>query len=180
MPNDIETEPDLVEEREADKEDREEEQELKRLRENKSVNYAMIRNLRPITGPKPTVFQFSGIFWFLDKKIMKFREWHEVEEGKIQIRESIHPKSDPQGYVVVRPNNEPEREIILRMWGGWINSAVILPRSDDPLPRQGPQKEKILRQMELVDSNSLPNYQIWLDRMKKASEHLINGVQGES
>lgn len=73
------------------------------------------------------------------------------------------------GYAVVRPQNDKWHDIFLRVWLGRINSVVILPRSDNALPRQGQVKSEILEQMELVPGDKINDYNVWLERMKKVA-----------
>lgn len=146
---------------------------MTRLTKDKQANYAMLRKLRPVTDSHSLAVMemmapngnVSNFFESL-KRIAQLKEW-KVEGGQVQARESSN-KEDAHGYVVVRPENDSTHEIIIRVWGGWANSTVIMPRSDKPLPHHGRQKDEILEQMELVSGKRLDDYHVWLERMRKA------------
>lgn len=76
-----------------------------------------------------------------------------------------------KGYAVVRPVEDNVHEIVIRVWDGFPNSAIILPRNDQPLPHHGRQKEEILEQMRLISGKELDAYNVynvWLERLRKA------------
>ena len=160
-----EFEPDEIE---ALREEQEEEREKERLTKDKRVNYAMLRNLEPIDNPKNFgAMNFMELWSFSEyhQRIMQFQQWQPVEGGEIQVR--VDPrKTDFHGYAVVRPQDDPEHEIILRIWLGEVNSGIIMPRNDAPLPRQGHLKDKIMEQMQLIGGDGIKNYYFWIERMK--------------
>lgn len=161
---------DDAEEIESIAEEQEEVRYLKKLTENKLENYTMLRKLKPIASAKSyCAMNFMELYDFSEyyEKMPKFQQWQGVEGGEIQVREDPNPNSeDMHGYAVVRPDNDPEHDIYLRVWSGSLNSVVIMPRSDNPLPHHGKLKEQILEQMKLIESKELDNYTIWLKRMK--------------
>lgn len=159
-------EPDEIEER---AEELAEEREMARLRTNKKFNYAMLRSLRPIANSQGLgAINLMGLFGYFDyqEKIIKFQNWQKVKEGKIQVRESTG-RADLHGYVVVRPDDDQEHDIYIRVWQDLPNSVIIMPRRDEPLPRQGREKTEILEKMELVNTKRLDDYVVWIERMKK-------------
>lgn len=153
------------------------EEQIERLYEaklagDKGVNYAMLRKLKPISG-KGSIATLqianrnAGDYFKSLDRIAGFRDWKAVEGGQIQVRESSND-SDDHGYVVVRPENDPVHETLIRVYGGFPNSVVIMPRRDEPLPHHGQQKDEILKQMELVSVERVDDYKVWLERMRKA------------
>lgn len=161
--------PDEVEEL---KERQAEGRELERLTKDKQANYAMLRKLRPVAGDQSlAVMQLTAPYdenYFQSlKKLAQFKDWRVVEGGEIQVRES-EDVEDTHGYVVIRPGDDKTHEIVIRVWDGLSNSAIILPRSDKPLPHHGRQKDEIVEQMRLVSGKELDNYDVWLGRMRKA------------
>lgn len=145
--------------------------EMERLQKDKGANYSMLRALKPIANSDGIgVGMFMELYESLSdfhKKIVLFKEWRAVEGGEIQVRVNPNGSSDDHGYAVVRPQEDKEHDLYLRVWTGLINSVVILPRSNDPLPRQGKLKDSIIEQMRLVPRNKLDGYAVWLKRMKK-------------
>src|SRR3990167_9303809 len=108
---------------------------MARLTKDTQTNYSMLRKLGPVTrsnsiavmglmAPHGNVDNFFKTL----EGIARFREWTVVEGGQIQVRESSD-KEDTHGYVVVRPENDPTHEIVIRVWNGRTNSAVIMPLS---------------------------------------------------
>lgn len=100
------------------------------------------------------------------KRLAKFKDWKVVEGGEIQVRES-EGVEDSHGYIVIRPEDDKTHEIVIRVWDGFSNSAIILPRSDQPPPHHGKQKNEILEQMKLVSGKELDAYNIWLERLRE-------------
>ena len=163
-----ELEPDEIE---ALEEERADALEMKRLTKDKKANYGMLRKLKPIASPNTVgAKNFMDLYSYFEyfEKIMRFQEWRPVEDGEIQVR--VNPSdlaTDDHGYAVVRPLDDPEHDLFLRVWLGNINSVIIMPRSNDPLPRQGPLKNRTLEQMKLIGGKNTKEYAIWLERMKK-------------
>lgn len=155
-------------EREELEEQAAEAREQEQLTKNKKKNYAMLRALVPIAKVSVGAHAFSDLWEFLDfyKKIMLFRQWQAVEGGVIQVRENPG-KADGHGYAVIRPYDDPQHDIYLRVWNGFINTVIIMPRMDGPLPRQGPERDLIMSQMQLLSGVDISKYMIWLKRMKK-------------
>ena len=164
-----ELEPDEIEELEDEQADK---RYMELLAKDKHRNYAMLRKLRPVTdGNSLAVMELTAPYaedYFESlKRIARFREWTDVEDGQLQVRESSDIE-DTHGYVVVRPKNDSTHEIIIRVWDGFSNSAIIMPRSDQPLPHHGRKKDEILEQMKLVSGKELDDYSVWLERLRKA------------
>lgn len=150
-----------------------EEREMERLTKDKRANYAMLRKLQFITKGSNSIAVMEltapngrGDFFKALERIAQFHEWKVVEGGEIRVKESAD-KEDSHGYVVVRPKDDEKHDLYLRVWDGWINSVIIMPRRDEPLPRQGREKAEIMEQMELVRPERLDDYVIWLMRMRK-------------
>ena len=98
---------------------------------------------------------------------MRFQHWQPVEAGEIQVRESPRGDDDLHGYAVVRAKDDKRHDLYLRVWNGRTISVIIMPRSDEPLPRQGQRKIEIIEEMELVGGKRADDdYTIWLERMK--------------
>ena len=149
----------------------EDDAEMAKLTQDKAANYSMLRKLKPVTNSNSYAVmgltsRYSEDYFGSLKKLLRFKEWTDVEDGKIQIRESSDP-DDMHGYVVVRPTTDLTHEIIIRIFDEFPNSAIIIPRSDEPLPRQGKAKNEIMEKMVLVSGKELDNYTIWLDRLRK-------------
>ena len=146
------------------------------LLNNKQKNYAMLRNLHLLPNADGLgAHQFMELFFDgpdgfekFKGRIMQFQHWKLVEGGQVQIRESSD-RNDDHGYAVVRSDDDLVHDLFLRVWYGSINSAVILPRRDTPLPRQGKEKVEILRKMELPPVEQINGYKVWLQRMKKVN-----------
>lgn len=165
-----ELEPDEIEELEEEHED---ERYMERLTKDKQKNYAMLRKLRPVANDQSLAVMeltapYDPKYFESSKWIAQFNEWKDVEGGKIQVRES-EDVEDTHGYVVIRPEDDKTHEIIIRVWNGFSNSAIILPRSDQPLPHHGKQKNEILEQMKLVSGKELGAYDVWLEKLRKAA-----------
>lgn len=161
-------EPDEREELEQDKED---ERLMEELTKDKQKNYAMLRKLKPVADDKSVavgelVGPYDDKYFESRMRIAEFKKWKDVEDGKIQVRESSD-NDDLHGYLVIRPKDDEKHEIVIRVWNGFSNSAIILPRSDQPLPHHGKQKDEILEQMRLVSGKELDAYSVWLERLRK-------------
>jgi hypothetical protein len=162
-------EPDEIEELE---EERADERYMAKLTKDKHANYAMLRKLRPVTDDRSLAVMeltapYTDNFFETLKRLARFKEWKNIEGGEIQIRESVDVE-DTHGYVVIRPEDDKTHEIVIRVWNGFSNSAIILPRSDKPLPHHGRQKDEILEQMRLVSGKELDAYDVWLEQLRKA------------
>lgn len=160
--------PDEIEELEQDQED---ERLMEELTKDKQKNYAMLRKLKPVADDKSVAVieltaPYDDKYFETIKRIAEFKEWKDVEDGKIQVRESSD-NDDLHGYLVIRPKDDEKHEIVIRVWNGFSNSAIILPRSDQPLPHHGKQKDEILEQMKLVSGKELDTYNVWLERLRK-------------
>lgn len=161
-------EPDEIEERKADQED---ERLMEELTKDKQKNYAMLRKLKPVADDKSVavgelVGPYDDKYFESRMRIAEFKKWKDIEGGEIQVRESSD-EDDLHGYMVIRPVEDNTHEIVIRVWNGFSNSAIILPRSDQPLPRHGKQKDEILEQMRLVSGKELDAYNVWLERLRK-------------
>lgn len=165
-----ELEPDEIEELE---EERADERYMEQLTKDKQKNYAMLRKLKPVADNRSlAVMELADPddkdYFESLKRLAKFKDWKVVEGGIIQVRES-EDGEDSHGYVVIRPEDDKTHEIVIRVWDGFSNSAIILPRSDQPLPHHGKQKEEILERMRLVSGKELDAYNVWLERLRKAA-----------
>lgn len=165
-----ELEPDEMEELE---ELRADERYMEELTKDKQKNYAMLRKLRPVADHRSlAVMELANPddkhYFESLKMLAQFKDWKVVEGGEIQVRES-EDVEDSHGYIVVRPKDDEVHEIVIRVWNGFSNSAIILPRSDQPLPHHGKQKEEILEQMRLISGKELDAYNVWLERLRKAA-----------
>ena len=153
--------------------------EMRTLRRNKKANYTMLRRLQPVTdkgnlGAVAFMSEFILDYPLFNETIMRFEQWQQVEEGEVQVRESSNEDADAHGYLVVRPTDDKEHDLYLRVWAGMTNSVVILPRIDGRLPARGKKKEEIMWQMKLVSEKEIRDYNIWIKRMKKAAENLAS------
>ena len=150
----------------------EDERLMEQLAKDKQRNYSMIKKLRPVTevdsiALKALISPYTDDYFKSLRELAEFKEWKIVEGGEIQVRESSD-NEDMHGYVVIRPEIDPANEIIIRVWNGFPNSAIVLPRSDKPLPHHGRQKDEILEQMRLVSGKELDAYDVWLEQLRKA------------